>query len=136
VLFWEHERLAVGLWSQCLCLVLRLCSSALVWRSSTLFVMKFFNEYIYSHGTVEICSLLNRSLQEVRDLTPIMSLTISFAIEKIQDLGTLQHNVQSLGNCWNWMHCWPHGYLSQPFYAFWNIGFIGINLHIYIYIYI
>jgi hypothetical protein len=74
-LFWKHERLAVGLCRPYLCFVLRLCTSASVWKSSTLFVMKFISEYIYSHGIVKICSLLNKFLQGLWDLTPIMSLT-------------------------------------------------------------
>jgi hypothetical protein len=32
--------------------------------------------YIYSHGRDKICNLLNRSLQELWDLTPIMILTV------------------------------------------------------------
>jgi hypothetical protein len=60
---------------QYLCLVLTLCTSALVWKCS-LFVIKFIDKNIYSHGRVKISSLWNRYTQEVWDLTPIMSLTI------------------------------------------------------------
>jgi hypothetical protein len=37
--------------------------------------MKSVIENIYLHGGVKISSLLNRTLQELRDLTPIMSQT-------------------------------------------------------------
>jgi hypothetical protein len=48
----------------------------------SLFVMKF-NENIYPHERVKISSLLNRSLQELQDLTPIVSLTVFFINESI-----------------------------------------------------
>jgi hypothetical protein len=47
--------------------------------------MNFISEYIYiyiyiySQGKVKICSLLNRSRQELWDLTPIMILNIFFS---------------------------------------------------------
>jgi hypothetical protein len=40
--------------------------------------MKFIGENTYSHGKVMIFSHLNRSLQELWDLTPNMILTIFF----------------------------------------------------------
>jgi hypothetical protein len=40
-----------------------------------LFLIKFINEIVYSHGGDKISSLSNRALQEVQDLTSIMSLT-------------------------------------------------------------
>jgi hypothetical protein len=42
--------------------VLTLCTSALVWKCSSLFVMKFINENMYSHGRVKISSLLNYTI--------------------------------------------------------------------------
>jgi hypothetical protein len=42
------------------------------WKCSSLFVMKFINEVIYSHGSVKISSPLNSSPQELWDLALIM----------------------------------------------------------------
>jgi hypothetical protein len=76
--FWKHERLAVGLWRYCLCLVCIMCTLALVWKCSSLFVMKFISKNIDSRGRLKICSLWNRPLQELWDMTPTISLIIFF----------------------------------------------------------
>jgi hypothetical protein len=41
-------------------------------KFASLCVMKLINENIYLHGRVKISSLLNISLKELQDLTPIV----------------------------------------------------------------
>jgi hypothetical protein len=69
-LFWKHVRLAIGLCSWCLFLMLTLCITELVWKSSWLFTLKFIKENMYSHG--------NRVLHEILGLIPAIILTTFF----------------------------------------------------------
>ena len=51
VLFWEQDRLALGLWRRCLFHALILCIDEFLQNISWLLIMKFINERIYWHET-------------------------------------------------------------------------------------
>jgi hypothetical protein len=69
----KHERVAVGLWSWSLFLVLTLCMAEFVWKSFWLFTTKFINVNMYSHGRGDV---VNRFLHKFLDLTPVIILKV------------------------------------------------------------
>jgi hypothetical protein len=102
------------------------------------YLMVCMPQYIYSHGRVKISSLLNRSLQELWDLTPIMILTVLFLkfASCCMYTITMYKFSPSTHQCFILLVYIKH-YMFQPLwvilrcYRFFCIQLSNCNVHIY-----
>jgi hypothetical protein len=59
--FWKHDRLAIGLWSCVLFLVLRPCTDRFVWKLPRLSTTNIISDNIYWHGTGKMSNFLKKT---------------------------------------------------------------------------